>query len=74
MKNSINAFDVEDFLAISMSLTYMIEENKNKIKEIKSKKCISKKELEDLETHKFLDEKLRITLKKVENIFEPASK
>ena len=74
MINSLNVFDVEDFLAISMSLTYMIEENKNKIKEIKAKKCISKQEIEDLETHKFLDEKLRITLKKVENIFEPASK
>ncbi|BDU83843.1 hypothetical protein [Clostridium perfringens] len=70
MKNSINAFDVEDFVVIAMSLASMTEINKETIKEIKSQKCLSKQDIEDLKTFKHLEKKMKSTLEKVENILE----
>ncbi|HAT4340682.1 hypothetical protein [Clostridium perfringens] len=68
MKNSINAFDVEDFVVIAMALASMTEINKETIEEIKSQKCVSKQDVEDLKTLKHLDKKMKSTLEKVENI------
>ncbi|WP_243289744.1 hypothetical protein [Clostridium perfringens] len=68
MKNSINAFDVEDFVVIAMALASMAEINKETIEEIKSQKCVSKQDVEDLKILKHLDKKMKSTLEKVENI------
>lgn len=74
MKNSINAFDVEDFVVIAMSLASMTEINKETIEEIKSQKCVSKQDIEDLKTFKHLEKKMKSTLEKVENILGSISK
>ena len=74
MKNSINAFDVEDFVVIAMSLASMTEINKETIEEIKSQKCVSKQDIEDLKTFKHLEKKMQSTLEKVENILGSISK
>ena len=74
MKNSINAFDVEDFVVIAMSLASITEINKETIEEIKSQKCVSKQDIEDLKTFKHLEKKMKSTLEKVENILGSISK
>lgn len=70
MKNSINGFDAEDFVVIGMALDAMIEIKKEIFREIKSQKYVSKQDVEDLKTLKQLEEKMKSTLEKVDNILE----
>lgn len=70
MKNSINGFDAEDFVVIGMALDAMIEIKKEIFREIKSQKYVSKQDVEDLKTLKHLEEKMKSTLEKVDNILE----